>query len=151
MDASDEIGGRTALNKGDDPNPCPQRCQDCPLARIERIRPVIPAFYISVRPDSAQESMGAFLRENDDRIHTFQRGENTGPLPVRHERSQGAFEFAHRAIGIQSHDQQITQLLGPLEITHVAIVEQVKAAIRRNDALTTPPRGCCPTDRSLER
>jgi hypothetical protein len=78
--------------------------------------------------------------ENDHKVHALQGGQDLDPLRGRYQGSSRSFELAHRGIAVDSHHQNITMTSGSLQITDMADVEQIEAAVSPHDGLFFLPR-----------
>src|SRR5574341_1105500 len=83
----------------------------------------------------------AGIRRIKDRhiVHTRERGQHFGPLPLRHQRPFRPLERGHRRIAVDRHDQEIPERAGFLEVPGVANVKEVKTAVGKHNTTTVSP------------
>jgi len=106
------------------------------LLWIERFHSVVATLGINVRADGTDEARGALVIEDDHRIHGAQRGEDLGAVVFVVHRARGAFERAHGGVRVHGHHHRISQSAGLIEITHMARVQQIEAAVGEHQLFT---------------
>lgn len=99
------------------------------LLLIDRFERVIAAFDVNVRLGEREKAICRFLRENANAVDAFQSSQDGGPILFVVDRPARAFELADRLVRVEPHEQQVAQVAGALEISHVAEVQDVKAAV----------------------
>jgi hypothetical protein len=93
----------------------------------------VAAFDEHVRKQRADDFAWSWLVENNDGVHTFERGKNFRALEFRKNRTAGAFEFADASVAVDPDNERITKRASLLEALNVAWVKQVEAAVRKDD------------------
>jgi hypothetical protein len=86
----------------------------------------------------------AFFREDHDCVNKLQCRNHGGTLAFRHERTPRPFELSAGRIGVEADDEQVAESPGTLKVTHVAEMQEVEAAIGRDDALVATMSACGP-------
>src|SRR5215207_2169290 len=94
---------------------------------------VVAALRPHVRAQLAQDRAWVVLVEDRDGVDAAQRLQHGGAVGLRNERTAGALQAADGVVGVQAHDQAVTERSGRLDRVHVAGVQQVEAAAGSDD------------------
>ncbi len=96
---------------------------------------VVGAFGMNVRPQKLDQVANVKAVKNSDCIHILERCQDLRPLVARNVRTPRAFQRERASIRIHGDHQAASQLLGRMQITDVAYVQQVKATVGQDDFL----------------
>jgi hypothetical protein len=100
------------------PSPAPARCPRCS-----------PCLAVHVGPQGEEKALDVVVLEHDNVVYGALTRHEERPLRRFDERPAGALEPAHRLVAVDPHHEHVTLGLGALEITNVADVEDVEAAV----------------------
>src|SRR5882762_5811275 len=92
-------------------------------------RCVISALGLYIRPNLANDCPHIHFRENDHGIDVFKRRYHLSPFFHRHDRTAFSLERAYRFVGIDRDHQLSAKFFGSAQITHVAHMQQIEAAV----------------------
>ena len=104
------------------------------LRLIERFEGVIAAFGVDVRLGRGEETGGAHIGKNADRVDRFQRGEDSGAIIFAVHRTAFPFKPADGGVAIHANEQHVTMVAGVLKVGDVAEVEKIEAAVGHDQA-----------------
>jgi hypothetical protein len=115
------------------------------VALRNTLRRVVGAFGVNVRADFADQSAYVGLGKNDDSVDIGQRRHNLGALIGGHERAAIALEFADGIVGVDGDDKFSAELFRGAQITYVADVKKIEAAVAEGNffALRAPGLDLC--------
>jgi hypothetical protein len=123
----------------EDSHPPAERMHQVALG--QRLGGVVTALYIHVRFHRLYQPMRREFGEAHNQVHTGQCGQDGGPVCFRIHRTIGAFERPHGRVGVDSDDQQVTELPGLLQVTHVTEMKDIEATVGQHERATLgPPR-----------
>ena len=105
------------------------------LALGYRLLGIIRAFGMNSRPKYIEHAPDIRLIEHHDMIYASKRRDKSCAFAFIEDGTIRAFDCADRTVTVDRHDKSIAQLTGAFEISHMANVQNVKAAIGENDGL----------------
>ena len=94
---------------------------------------VVSAFGMDVRTQETDQLTDVRRIEDGHRIHILQRGQYLSAFAGRSAWAAFALQGANTGIRIYGHDYAAAQLLGAVQVAYMANVQQIKAAIGKND------------------
>src|SRR5690242_12241204 len=100
---------------------------------------VVGALRLNVRTDLANQCAHVCLVEKDNGIDVLQCRDNLGPFLGRHEWTPRPFDLTYAAIGVHRDHQLSSERLCAAQVTDMADVQQIEAAIRQHDLLAAAP------------
>src|SRR5260370_4871893 len=106
---------------------------------LDEIRPdnlieaVVVALDEELRPDLPNELDWRVLLEDDDQVDGSKRGQHRRALGFVLDRTSRAFEPRCRCIAVETDDEPIARRLGLPEQSHMAGMQQIKAAVGKAD------------------
>ena len=103
------------------------------LALGYRVDGVIGALAVHVRSQRLQQGTDGQLRKDDDVVHAAKRGDQFGSIGRGHDRPARPLELTHHIVVIDADDEQIRFIRGGFEVSHVADVQQVEAAVGKGN------------------
>jgi hypothetical protein len=74
--------------------------------------------------------------KEDDEIHAFQRSEHFGAVELAIDWARGAFERADARVAVHCNDKCVAKRTSLLQVTDVADMQDVEAAVRKNERLS---------------
>lgn len=95
--------------------------------------------------------MGAFFGEDDDGVNAGEGCEDGGALPLRDKWTSRPFQLADGTVTVEADDEEIAELSGALQVTHVAEVKQIETTVGGDHALAPAARGSSPWGGLLQR
>jgi hypothetical protein len=98
-------------------------------------RPVSP-FHQNIGKESGDNILWSSFVEDEDRVDTFETGQNLGTLLLRNDRTRGSFEGANTPVAVDADDQKITKGPGGFKAADVARVKQIETAIGEDNLAT---------------
>jgi hypothetical protein len=96
----------------------------------------IATFYEDVGEQARDEFARRQVIENHDSVHTFERSKNFGTLAFGDDGAAHALQLPHTGITVQPDDESVSQFARQLQAADVTGMEQVKATVGENDALS---------------
>jgi hypothetical protein len=111
----------------------------------------ITAFYEDVREKRGNQFARRRRVEDHHGVDALQRHEDFRALALRDDRTAFAFQLPHAGVAIEPDDERITQFARQLQAADVAGVQQVEAAVGKNDAAAVAFLAAKPQNRFLER
>lgn len=103
--------------------------------RIQRLRSVIAAFDINRRAHFFEQASGADLRKNNDMFHAFEGGDHFRAIVFAVQRAPFTFERAYGIVPIDRDRQRVSQRVRGLEVTDMARMQEIEAAVREDELL----------------
>ena len=104
------------------------------VALWNRVGCVIGSFGLNIWLNLADESANVWLRKNYDRIYRCESCQDFGALVLGHDRTRFAFECSHRGVGVYCNHKLSAQFFRGLQVTHMADMKKIKAAVGERDA-----------------
>ncbi len=129
----DEARGGEAFHKGnnaDFPAPGADFCR-----ADDRVGIVVAAFDDDIGADGDDEFKRRGLVEDDDSIDGGKSGQDAGALGLADDRTIRAFEAADGCVAVDGDDEPVAEATSLLEQCDVADVQQIEAAVGKDDAL----------------
>ena len=117
-----------------------------PFVLIDGVESIVTALDVNVRLNGGEEMHRIPLWENEDGIDVLKSRKNQGAVGLGVDRTAGAFEFADCGIAVHSHEEGVALMTRRLQISDVAGMEEIKAAVGDDQALAgraevRPPTG----------
>lgn len=123
----------------DDGRPAAVAADGVPLGHcLDR---VIGAFTVHIRFQNSQQLADVQLRKYDDVIDRSQRADELSSIGRREYRTARPLELTHRFIVIDRNDQPIGFRLRTFQITNMANMQQVEAAVGQGNRVPGPAVG----------
>src|SRR4029079_11374820 len=94
---------------------------------------IIRAFGMNGRPKYIEHAPDIRLIEHHDMIHASKRRHKSCAFAFIEDRTIRSFDCADGLVTVDRHDKSVAQLPGAFEISHMADMQNVKAAIGEND------------------
>jgi hypothetical protein len=134
----EELGGGAAGEQGQDADDPPGLLDGPAFVPGNLSASQVAAFDVEVRLCGVEEAGGSQVVEDADGIDAFEGGEDEGAVVLGIERAGWAFESANGGIAVESDDEEVGLGAGAGEISDVAGVEDVKAAVGCDDGESRP-------------
>src|SRR3954466_11667822 len=99
----------------------------------KRLARVVATLREDVRSDGRDERFRRVGVERDDVIHAAQGFEDEQSIVEAVDRAAGALKATNAGVGIDRHDQDVTETLRAVEVCDVPAVEDVEAAVGEHD------------------
>ncbi len=115
-----------------DANHCATACLDN-VSADDVVGAPVSAFDEDIGLDSGNQRMRCVLVEHGDGIDRAQGREELGALAFWRDRASRTFIGAHRAVGVDTHNQRITKRTGIAEVSDMARVEKVEHTVRKHN------------------
>src|SRR6266850_193007 len=97
---------------------------------------VVRSFGLYIGTDLADQCAHVWFGENDYCVDVRQGGKNLGAFFGRHQRTTFALQRADGFVGVDRHHQAAAQFFGGMQVSHVADMQQIEAAVSQGDALS---------------
>src|SRR5918911_669768 len=110
---------------------------------------VVCALGVNVRADGTEQRLDGRLCEDRDEIYGAQAGDYFGALAFGDERASLPFLSTHLGVRVDRDDQQIAQGASAFQVAYVPDVQEVEAAVGKNDPRTLPARNGDPRDQPV--
>ncbi len=136
LDPLDERGGGDVRDERDGDDAAPAGLDDVPPD--DPIDRPVSALDQDVRLNEGDQGERIRFVEENHVVHAGERRQNLSPLGFRDDRPALGFDRPDRGIAVQADDQTVAQGPRGLQIARVADVQEVKAAVREDEAF--PPR-----------
>ena len=115
---------------------------DCDLAAVRSyhvafgygLRSVVGAFGVNVGFEREQELFDCRLVENGNVGDWLERGDDFGAFCCGQDWAAWSFLNSDLLVGVDTDDQDVAQLSGAREISHVADMKHVETAVSENDS-----------------
>src|SRR6266481_244923 len=101
-----------------------------------RLRRVVGTFGVNVRAKVFEQTLDGRFAEDDDVIDGVESRHEEGASIFVEDRTAGAFQSADDRVRVDADDENVTFAAGTFEITDMADVQCIKAAVGENDALS---------------
>ena len=134
---SDHFCGRGTFNQ--------RHVEHDPSGILDRIAPddfrniPIRAFDKHIGNDGVNDTLRGWIIEYENAVDARQSRDHFGSFRFRHDRTRRSLYFPDGTIAVDSDDQNVTQRTRLIEIADVADVQNVKAAIGKNEFLAQFP------------
>jgi hypothetical protein len=96
----------------------------------------VSALHENIGKESGDLFLWGWPVEDEDRVDTFETGEDLGALLLRNDGTRGTFEGANTLVAVNPDDQKITEGPGRFKATDVAWMKQIEAAIGKDNLAT---------------
>jgi hypothetical protein len=132
----DQTRGGEAFREGDPNNRATSSLDN--VSSDDVVGPPVSTFHQDIRLDDGNQGVRCVLVEDSDGVDAAEGREEFGALAFWCDRASRSFVGAHRAVGVDTHDQDIAKRTGIAEVSDVARVEQVEHTVREHN---TPAAG----------
>ena len=109
----------------------PSRFND--IATDDIVLPPVRTLDQDVGLDAADDGVRRLFVEDHGRIDAAQGEQHLGPFLLGIDRPRRTFVAAHRAVGIDTHDQRVTERTRIAEIPNMSRMKQVKHTVGEHD------------------
>ncbi len=98
-----------------------------------RLDGVVGALAVHVRAQQHQQPLDRLIPKDHHVVDPTERTDQFGAVLGRQDRPPAPFQQGHRPIVVHRHDEPIGLRRRSLQISHVADVQQIEAAVRERD------------------
>lgn len=102
---------------------------------------VIGAFCMNRGLKGVENAVDVRLIKDHNMIHTPKCGNKRRSFILIQDRAPGSFQAANRPVAVDRHNERIAQCACTFEIAHVADVENIEAAVGKDDLLSLKHSG----------
>src|SRR5262245_32071206 len=99
-------------------------------------RRIVRALHVDGWLERRQQLLGGVLVEDGHVLDDRKRGEQRGPLALWHEGSRRPLEASRGGVAVEAYDQEIAKCPRLLEVSNMAQMQQVEAAVGKDGPLT---------------
>ena len=110
----------------------------------------VPTLHQHIGEQAGDDFAWRQIIENDDPVHTLQRGKKLGAFLLWQNGASRAFQLVHAGIAIQADDERIAKVTRLLEATNMARMQYVEAAVGEHNAASVAFLAAKPQNRFIQ-